>query len=61
MLTGLNRLEAFMRDERPTQDTQDEFDLVYDGIEKNVNQIRYFAAEIDKKLCTPIHRGATTD
>jgi hypothetical protein len=61
VLTGLNRLEAFMRDECPTQDTQDEFDLVYDGIEKNVNQIRNFAAEIDENLCTPIHRGATTD
>jgi hypothetical protein len=52
--TGLNRLEAFMSDECPTQEKQDEFDLIYDGIEKNVGQLVNFTAEIDKKLCTPI-------
>jgi hypothetical protein len=61
VLTGLNRLEAFMRVDYPTQDMQDEFDLMYDGIEKNVNQIRSFAAEIDKRLCAPVHLRGTID
>jgi hypothetical protein len=56
VLSGLNRLEAFMHVECPTQDIQDQFDLMYDGIVKNVNQIRNFAAEVDKRLCTPISR-----
>jgi hypothetical protein len=54
VMTGLSRLEAFMADERQTQEKQDEFDLIYDGIEKNVAQLVRYAAEIDKKLRTPI-------
>jgi len=54
VMTGLNRLEAFMAEERQAQEKQDEFDLIYDGIEKNVGQLVRYAAEIDKKLCTPI-------
>jgi hypothetical protein len=32
VLTGLNLLEAIMRDDCSTQEKQDEFDLIYDGI-----------------------------
>jgi hypothetical protein len=54
VLTGLNRLEAFMRDQCLPEERQDEFDLIYDGVEKQIGKIMSFATEIDKKLCTPI-------
>jgi hypothetical protein len=54
IFTGLNRLELFMNDDCPTQEKQDEFDLIYDGIQKNVDQLMNMAAEIDKRLRTPI-------
>ena len=54
VLTGLNRLEAFTHEEKPTEETQDEFDLIYSGVEKHINKIVSFTLEIDKKLCTPI-------
>jgi hypothetical protein len=58
IFTGLNRLEAFMSDSCPTQEKQDEFDLIYAGIEKNVRQLMNFTAEIDTRLRTPTHEQA---
>jgi hypothetical protein len=56
IFTGLDRLETFMKDGSPTQEQQDVFDLIYDGIEKNVGQLVSFSAEIDKGLRSPIHK-----
>ena len=52
VLTGLARLEAFTRDQFLTEEKQDEFDLIYNGVEKHVSKIVSFAMEIDEKLCT---------
>jgi hypothetical protein len=60
IFTGLDQLEALMKDGCPTQEKQNVFDLIFDGIEKNVGQLRSFAAEIDAKLCTPIHNNDKT-
>jgi hypothetical protein len=54
VLTGLNRLEAFTHVQCVTEERQDEFDLIYAGVEKHLSMILSFAAEIDNKLCTPI-------
>ena len=49
VLTGLARLEAFTRDQFLTEEKQDEFDLIYNGVEKHVSKIVSFAMEIDRE------------
>jgi hypothetical protein len=53
VLTGLRRLKELNNDD-PTEEKQNEFDLIYDGVEKNVNLIVKYAAEIDRKLSSEI-------
>jgi len=40
--------------EKHTQRDQYEFDLVFDGIEKNIGQLRKFVEELDERLNNPI-------
>jgi len=56
VFAGLDLLEALMKDGCATQEKQNEFDLIYDGIEKNVGQLAKFAVEIDTRLRTPVHK-----
>jgi hypothetical protein len=58
IFTGLDLLEALMKHDCATQEKQNEFDLIYAGIEKTVGQLARFAAEIDARLSTPIHSEA---
>jgi hypothetical protein len=54
VLTGISLLEAILDGDHATLERQDEFDLIHDGVEKNVAKIIMYASEIDRKLCTPI-------
>ena len=56
IFTGLDLLEALMTASCATQEKQNEFDLIYAGIEKNVNQLAIFTAEIDAKLRAPTQK-----
>ena len=44
-----------MKSSCANQEKQNEFDLIYDGIEKNVGKLMTFTAEIDTKLRAPIN------
>jgi hypothetical protein len=56
IFTGLDLLEKIMRRNAPSVDDQHEFDLLYDGIEKNVQQLRSFIVQLDEKLNSAILR-----
>lgn len=54
ILTGLDLLNGLMNNSPTSSKTQHEFDLIYDGIEKNINALRDFFGEIDARLRTPL-------
>jgi hypothetical protein len=54
LFTGLNLLGRIMERSPLSLETQHEFDLIYDGVEKNVLLLKRILAEIDKMLCTPV-------
>jgi len=54
IFTGLDMLEKLLRKTPPRPNDQNEFDLVYDGLEKNVDRVRGFVKQIDEKLRTAV-------
>lgn len=54
ILTGLDLLNGFMNNGRTSSKTQHEFDLIYGGIETNINALRNVFREIDARLRTPV-------
>jgi len=51
---GLDLLEQIMLRESPSESTQDEFDLIYDGFKKKLSEIRGTIATLDEKFRTPL-------
>jgi hypothetical protein len=49
---GLDLLEKLMHDASPS--SQPEFDIIYDGLEKHIDELRAIFADIDARLRTPI-------
>lgn len=54
IFTGLELLEKIIGRDSPSPDNQNEFDLIFDGVEKHVGDLKKFIAEIDAKLRTPV-------
>jgi len=54
VLTGLDLLEAIMLRKSSSISTQHEFDLIFDGLEKNIASLRANITAIDTKLRAPI-------
>jgi hypothetical protein len=54
ILPGLNLLEGIMSNGSSSSNNQHEFDLIYDGVEKNINELRNVICDIDARLRTPI-------
>ncbi len=54
VLTGLEIVAAIIRQKKHTESDQHKFDLVYDGIEKNIRELRKFVYELDTRLREPI-------
>lgn len=54
LFTGLNLLEKLMERRRVNKNSQDEFDLIYDGFEKRINSLRAMVSAIDGKLRAPV-------
>jgi hypothetical protein len=54
VFTGLELLETIMLRESSSISTQNEFDLIFDGLEKNIDSLRANVAAIDTKLSAPI-------
>ena len=53
IVTGLDLLEGIMN-KSSASNTQPKFDLIYDGVEKNIDLLRGVILEIDARLRTPI-------
>jgi len=54
VFTGLDLLEAIMLRGSSSMSVQHEFDLIFDGLEKNIASLRASIAAIDAKLHAPI-------
>ncbi len=54
IFTGLDLLERIMSNGSSSSITQHEFDLMYDGIEKNIISLKDFICDIDARLRTPV-------
>ena len=54
IVTGLGLLEATMNRASANRDAQLEFDLIYSGIEKNVDRLKDFVCELDSRLHGPV-------
>jgi hypothetical protein len=54
IFTGIELLENIMGRSSWTKVTQDEFDLIYDGLEKNVHAVMANIRDIDAKLGAPV-------
>jgi hypothetical protein len=54
VFTGLDLLEAIMSRRSSSISVQHEFDLIFDGLEKNIDSLRADIADIDAKLRAPI-------
>jgi hypothetical protein len=58
VFTGLDLLEVIMLRKSSSISTQHEFDLIFDGLEKNITSLRASIAAIDAKLHAPIPQQA---
>ncbi len=56
ILTGLDFMESIFSKENHTQQDQNLLDLVHDGIEKNVIQLKSLVGELDAQLQRPVER-----
>jgi hypothetical protein len=54
ILTGLDLLARIMKRDSPSLANQHEFDLIYDGIEKNISRLKAAVSDIDARLRTSI-------
>jgi hypothetical protein len=54
IFTGLDLLERIMSNGPSSSSTQHEFDLIYDGFEKSVDELKNVICDIDARLRTPI-------
>jgi len=54
LFKGLDKLEGIMMQDSPSISTQYEFDLIFDGLEKNILSQRANIAALDTKLSTPV-------
>jgi hypothetical protein len=54
ILTGIDLLERIMTERSSSKADQHELDLVYDGVVKNIAELKTAMVEIDTKLHTPI-------
>jgi hypothetical protein len=54
VLTGLDLLESILGAGSSSSSTQHEFDLIYDGIEKNIDLLKNIICDIDARLRTSI-------
>ncbi len=54
VFTGLDLLESIMTRNSSSITTQHEFDLIYDGLEKNILEIKTNVAAIDSTFCAPV-------
>lgn len=52
--TGLGILDSIMHQETHAETDQHTFDLVYDGIEKRINEVRKLVEELDTRLRGPV-------
>ena len=55
VFTGLEILESIMQQGTHAVADQHKLDLVYDGFEKNIRELRKFVDELDKQLKEPIY------
>lgn len=51
---GLETLDFMMHQEAHSEADQHKFDLLYDGIEKRINELRRFVDELDARLRSPV-------
>jgi hypothetical protein len=54
IFTGLGLLDSIMHKEKYTEADQHMLDLVYDGIEKNIKELRNLIDDLDRHLKAPI-------
>jgi hypothetical protein len=54
IFAGLDLLELRMRSASTLSNAQHEFDVIYDGIEKNVDLLKGVVRDIDARLRTPV-------
>jgi hypothetical protein len=54
IFAGLGILNSVMAREKHVEADQHKFDLVFDGIEKRIQDLRKFVEELDTRLTTPI-------
>jgi DNA-binding protein YbaB len=54
IFTGLGLLEEIFEQRALSSDSQDKLDLLFDGFEKNMNELKAIIDEIDAKLNTPV-------
>jgi hypothetical protein len=50
ILTGLGILDSIIQQNEYAESDQHKFDLVYDGIEKNIKELRKYIDELDAQL-----------
>ncbi len=54
IFTGLDLLEGIMSNGSSSRNTEPKFDLIYDGVEKNVDLLKNIIFDIDTRLRTPV-------